>query len=230
MEDNSEPGVSEPGSCIRRFEHFTFIRIQKHIRGGHSALGHERGDLRRVVVRVLDSDFGPSSQIRLHSSPGQRQWRGRDFRTLLAAVSTRPSQLAPQLPGGGWGALRLQGQEGLFVVIGIGAEEIRDWAEDQGGAGEARRVAEAASGSCFDWDLHGHWRWCSYACYFRFLFFFFFWFLCFDWCKMGILYLIVVSFIFLGLDWFSLILCWLVVGGFVLGSFLCSFWAWAFHV
>ena len=161
MENSVDISVPELRRSIRRFKHFSSIRLQKHIRRRHSPHRVQRRDLRRLVFHLLDHHSRPSLQIRLHSPQSRRQWRRRHLRSLLAPLSTRAGQLAPQLPAGGPAAHRVQ-----RIVVGDdcsvgfrGEVEVYAW--------EAQSVAEGFACVGFDWDLYGHWWRCSYACDFR---------------------------------------------------------------
>lgn len=57
MEDHLAACVPEPGGGLWRPEHISAVRVQEHLRRGHPALGDERGDLRRALLRVLDAHF-----------------------------------------------------------------------------------------------------------------------------------------------------------------------------
>jgi hypothetical protein len=76
MEDHLAVGVPELGSGLWRPEHISAVCVQEHLRRGHPALGDERGDLRRPLVRVLDAHSDPSHQVCLHCPTSRRQWRG----------------------------------------------------------------------------------------------------------------------------------------------------------
>ncbi|VAI05865.1 unnamed protein product [Triticum turgidum subsp. durum] len=79
MEDHHGPGIPEPGGGVRGPQHLPPLRLQEHLRRGHPALGHQRGDLRRPLLRLLDAHPHPSHQVRLHCPPSRRQWRGGTF-------------------------------------------------------------------------------------------------------------------------------------------------------
>lgn len=168
MENSIDISVSELRSRLWRFEHFSIIRLQEHIRRRHSSLWDKRRDLRRLVIHLLDDHSRPSLQIRLHRPQSRRQRRRRDLRSLLPPLSTRPSQLATELPAGGRAAHRVQDRLDRVVVGVVGDDSSVGFrGEPEIDARETRSLAEDLACSCFDRDLYGDWWWCSYACYFR---------------------------------------------------------------
>jgi hypothetical protein len=76
MEDHLAAGVPELGGGLWRLEHISVVCVQEYLRRGHPALGDERGDLRRALVRVLDdAHLYSSHQVCLHCPTSRRQWR-----------------------------------------------------------------------------------------------------------------------------------------------------------
>ncbi|KAM0899327.1 hypothetical protein ACQ4PT_021383 [Festuca glaucescens] len=108
MEDHHAPGVPEPRGGLRGPQHLPALRLQEHLRRGHPALGHQRGDLRRPLLRLLDAHTHPPHQVRLHCPPGRRQWRGRHFRPVLSDLPPCQCEPPAQPADCGRGALHLQ--------------------------------------------------------------------------------------------------------------------------
>lgn len=95
MENSADISLPELRRRLRRLEHVTSLRLQKHIRRRHPPHRVQRRDLRRLVLHLLDHHPRPSLQIRLHSPQGRRQRRRWHFRSLLPPLPPRKSQLLP---------------------------------------------------------------------------------------------------------------------------------------
>ena len=154
MENGADISLSELRSRVRRLEHLSSLRIQKHLRRRHRTLRLQRRDLRRLVVHLLDHHPRPSLQIRLHRPQSRRQRRRRHLRSLLPPLPSRPGQLAPELPAGRRAARRVQDR----VAVGGGdGPSVGVRGEVEVDAREAESAAEGFARAGFDRDLYGDW-------------------------------------------------------------------------
>ena len=88
--DDAAAGVPEPRRGVRRPQHLAAVRVQEHLRRGHHALGGQRGDLRRPLLRLLDAHPHPAPQVR-HHRPARRRQRRRYVRaSATASCSLHP--------------------------------------------------------------------------------------------------------------------------------------------
>jgi hypothetical protein len=83
--------VPEPRGGVRRRGHVAALRLQERLRGRrHPALGGQRGDLRRALIRLLDAHPHHPPQVCGHCAPCRRRRGGRHLRALLPHLSPRP--------------------------------------------------------------------------------------------------------------------------------------------
>lgn len=75
LEGHSAASIPESRRSVRGPQHFASLRVQEHVRGGHSSLWNEWGDIWGPFLCVLDTNPCPLVQICFHRATSWWQWR-----------------------------------------------------------------------------------------------------------------------------------------------------------